>query len=112
MKKMNRLKSLIKRNHMSQQDFADWFCVQRFTAWQILNEKRPLKADEIVKICTRFDVSADWLLGLSDSEKSIINKMRAEIKSLERFEIRGEVTPLVNVDRVLEIIDKSESEDE
>ena len=53
---------------MTQQDFADWFCITRYTAWQILNQKRQLKADEIVKICMRFDVTADWLLGLSDIE--------------------------------------------
>ena len=67
-RKMNRLKLLLKINHMTQQDFADWFCITRYTAWQILNQKRQLKADEIVKICMRFDVTADWLLGLSDIE--------------------------------------------
>jgi len=45
-------------------------------------------------------------------KKVVLDKIRAEIKNLERFEIRGEVTPLVNVDRVLKIIDKTESEDE
>ena len=44
-------------------------------------------------------------------QEPVLDKIRAEIKSLERFEIRGEVTPLVNVDKVLEIIDKAESED-
>ena len=44
-------------------------------------------------------------------EREVLDKIRAEIKSLERFEIKGEVTPLVNVDRVLKIIDKTESED-
>lgn len=67
-RKMNRLKLLLKINHMTQQGFADWFCITRYTAWQILNQKRQLKADEIVKICMRFDVTADWLLGLSDIE--------------------------------------------
>lgn len=44
--------------------------------------------------------------------KPYIEKLKAEVESLERFEIRGEVTPLVNVDRVLEIINKTESEEE
>lgn len=43
-------------------------------------------------------------------EREVLDKIRSEIKNLERFEIRGEVTPLVNVDRVLKIIDKIESE--
>lgn len=68
MREDNRLKTLLRRNNMSQQEFADWFCITRYTAWQILNQKRQLKADEIVKICMRFDVTADWLLELSDIE--------------------------------------------
>lgn len=65
-RKMNRLKLLLRCEHMTQQDFADWFYIQRITANQILNKKRPLKEDEIIKICKRFNVTADWLLGLTD----------------------------------------------
>lgn len=43
-------------------------------------------------------------------QESILDKIRAKIKNLERFEIRGEITPFVNVDRVLKIIDKVENE--
>lgn len=64
----NRLRVLVKRNHMTQQDFADWFCCCRETAWTILDGRRALKATEIVEICKRFNVTADWLLGLSDVE--------------------------------------------
>lgn len=64
----NRLRLLLKRNHMTQQDFADWFCCCRETAWTILDGRRVLKATEIVEICKRFNVTADWLLGLSDVE--------------------------------------------
>ena len=39
-------------------------------------------------------------------KQNILKKLRIEIEGLDRYEIRGEVTPLVNVDRVLEIIDK------
>lgn len=69
MREDNRLKMLLKRNHMTQQDFANWFYVSRDAAFRIINGKRQLKADEIVKICMRFDVTADWLLELSDVEK-------------------------------------------
>ena len=69
MKETNRLKTLLRRKNMSLQGFADWFCVARYTAWQIVNGKRQLRADEIVKICMRFDVSADWLLELSNVER-------------------------------------------
>ena len=68
MREDNRLKTLLRRNNMSQQEFADWFCVSRDTAWKVLNGQRRLKADEIIEICRRFRVTADWLLGLSDVE--------------------------------------------
>lgn len=68
MREDNRLKILLRKNDMTQQEFADWFCVSRDTAWKILNGQRKLNADEITEICTEFGVSADWLLGLSDIE--------------------------------------------
>lgn len=39
-------------------------------------------------------------------KQNILKKLRIEIEGLTRYEIRGEVTPLVNGDKVLEIIDK------
>lgn len=67
-----RLKVLLKANHMKQREFAEWFCISQHMAWEITNGNRPLKDFEIVEICKRFNVSADWLLGLSD-EKEISN---------------------------------------
>ena len=52
--KDNLLKILLRRNDMTQQEFADWFCVSRATAWKVLNGHRRLKADEIIEICRRF----------------------------------------------------------
>ena len=122
-RKMTRLKTLIKREHMSQQDFADWFCIARFTAWQVLNEKRQLKGDEIVKICMRFDVSADWLLGLSNIERpwdvSGEDKLRAnkdiiwKTEPLEGSQYYRRVTPK-EAKRIVDnfnIIKKSEYEE-
>ena len=68
MREDNRLKILLRKNDMTQQEFADWFCVSRDTAWKILNGQRRLKSDEIVEICLKFNVTADWLLGISDVE--------------------------------------------
>lgn len=64
-----RLKRLLKANHMKQREFAEWFCISQHMAWEITNGNRPLKDFEIVEICKRFNVSADWLLGISDDEK-------------------------------------------
>lgn len=51
---------------------------------------------------------ADGLNESRNDVNSVLDRIRAEIKRLKRFEIRGEVTPLVNVDKVLEIIDKAD----
>lgn len=64
-----RLKRLLKANHMKQREFADWFCISWHAAWDVINGRRPLKDFEIVEICQRFNVSADWLLGLSDEKE-------------------------------------------
>ena len=45
-------------------------------------------------------------------KNAVIDKIRAEIEGLSRFEIRGELTPLVNVDNVLDIIGKYMAESE
>lgn len=68
MKDDTRLKVLLKKNNMKQREFAEWFCLSQHAAWEIANGNRPLKDYEIIEICTRFNVSADWLLGLSDVE--------------------------------------------
>lgn len=85
MKNETRLKSLLRLNRMTQQDFADWFYIKRETAWQIINGRRPLRADEIVMICERFNVSADWLLGLSDSVKPYEDGYKKGVDSATKF---------------------------
>lgn len=64
----DRLKTLLKRERMTVQDFADFLCCGWQTAWTITSGKRLLRADEIVMICNKFNVTADWLLGMSDVE--------------------------------------------
>lgn len=66
MRNDTRLKQLLNKNNVTQQSFADMLCVTKYTAWKIINNKRPLRSDEIVKICRKFDVSANWLLGLNE----------------------------------------------
>lgn len=50
------------------------------------------------------------LKAYSDGVNEVLDNIRAEIESLERFEIRGEKTPLINGDNVLHIIDKYKEE--
>ena len=69
MKNNTRLKVLLNKNNMKQREFAEWFCLSQHMAWEITNGRRPLKDFEIVEICQRFNISADWLLGLSDEKE-------------------------------------------
>ena len=63
-----------------------------------------------IKAYQKWNLNELVLTQKDNEQKPILDKISAVIKSLKRFEIRGEVTPLVNVERVLEIIDKAESE--
>lgn len=40
------------------------------------------------------------------SKQDTLKKMKLEIEGLDRYTLRGEITPLVNVNSVLETIDK------
>lgn len=41
-----------------------------------------------------------------ESQEDVLDMIRAEVVGLERFETRGEKTPLINGDSVLQILDK------
>lgn len=75
MKNNTRLKILLNKNNMKQREFAEWFCISQHMAWEITNGNRPLKDFEIVEICQRFNVSADWLLGLSDEKNELLDQL-------------------------------------
>lgn len=86
MRNDTRLKQLLNKYNVTQQSFADILCVTKYTAWKIINNKRPLRSDEIVKICNFFDVSANWLLGLNELSKpydiEVLDKITVKIKSM------------------------------
>lgn len=87
MAKMNdstRLKIVLKANHMTQREFADWFCISGHAAWEVINGNRPLKDFEIVEICKRFNVSADWLLGLCDER--VVTIVPKEVETSDQFQ--------------------------
>ena len=88
MRNDTRLKQLLNKYNVTQQSFANILCVTKYTAWKIINNKRPLRSDEIVKICERFNVSADWLLGLKESSNprdiEALDKIKAEIVKVWR----------------------------
>lgn len=84
----DRLKILLKREHMTVQDFADFLCCGWQTAWTITSGKRLLRADEIVMICNKFNITADWLLGMTDVENP--NKEAEKYRAIKELIQREE----------------------
>ena len=61
-----RLKSLINETGLTQKDFAKKYCfgVKQLNFW--INNKAEPDMQSIVKFCSIFNVSADYLLGIKD----------------------------------------------
>ena len=62
----NRIKELRMRDNMSQDDLAKLLNVQRAAVSKYENEKIPLAAQTIDLLTKIFDVSSDYLLGISN----------------------------------------------
>lgn len=62
----NRLKKTIKQRGMTQFDLAEAADLSEATISHYVNEKRGIYYYNIVAICKALNVSADYLLGLSD----------------------------------------------
>ena len=62
-----RLRVLRKQRKLTQADAAELFKVSRtcYSSWELGQSSPPL--DDLYKLCFTFQVSADYLLGLSDS---------------------------------------------
>ena len=85
-----RLAHLIERSHQSQARFAADAGLDRSTLSQLLSEAtvRLPRAETIARIATRYNVSIDWLLGLSQSDRvgtDILKQL--EIASGERSDV-------------------------
>ncbi len=63
-----RIGKLITEKGITQQVLSDRIGVKRETVVQWLNGSRKIKAEHIIMLCKALDVSADYLLGLSEVE--------------------------------------------
>lgn len=66
----DRLKSLRKQKKLTQAEAAELFDVSRtcYSSWELGQSCPPL--DDLFSLCIFFDVSADYLIGRSDSAQS------------------------------------------
>lgn len=62
----DRMKQLLKESHLSITEFSESIGISRQSVGFYLNGNRQPSAEHIKKICESLNVSADWLLGLSD----------------------------------------------
>ncbi len=65
-----RMRNLRQDNDLSQKNVADMLGVAQTTYSQYELEKRPMPIDYLIALCKFYDVSADYMLGLSNSQYS------------------------------------------
>ena len=61
-----RMRNLRQDNDLSQKNGADMLGVAQTTYSQYELEKRPMPIDYLIALCKFYDVSADYMLGLSN----------------------------------------------
>lgn len=68
-----RLRLIRKENKLTQDELAEKIGVSKNAVWSWENRRRNVSAEAVIRIALLFEVSTDWLLGLSD-EKEISQK--------------------------------------
>ena len=61
-----RMRNLRQDNDLSQKNVADMLGVAQTTYSQYELEKRPMPIEYLIALCKFYDVSADYMLGLSN----------------------------------------------
>ena len=63
-----RMRNLRQDNDLSQKTVADMLGIAQTTYSQYELEKRPMPIDYLIALCKNYDVSADYMLGLSNKK--------------------------------------------
>ena len=96
---MNRLRQLRKEKHMSLRDLADKVLIDYSALCKVENGKRNLTDIDIKVLTEFFNVSSDYLLGLSDTRNSVqITSHPTNLDGVE-IEILNEVKDLDQKDK-------------
>ena len=64
-----RIKALREDKDITQKNLAEHFHIAQNTYSQYENGKREIPISVLVKLCQYFEVSSDYILGLSDKKK-------------------------------------------
>lgn len=87
---------------MSTTDFAKKLDLSRQTVGFYLNGERIPDSETLIKICTRCNVSADWLLGIETEELGLSQKAIHNILTIQKDEDRADY--LIGLNMLLEDI--------
>lgn len=90
----DRLKTLRKEKKLTQAEAAELFGVSRtcYSSWELGQSCPPL--DDLFSLCEFFDVSADFLIGRSDNQKSHKSiPVSIPVSRIERSPLDGLLPP-------------------
>jgi transcriptional regulator with XRE-family HTH domain len=104
-----KVKTLLKENHITKQELAEEIGITTETLEKNLASTENLKANVVVEIANYFDVSTDYLLGLTDDQTprceimdplytkiyDVLKDLEAD-KLAEMFEIINRIKKFVN----------------
>lgn len=67
-----RMKELREENHYSQKEISDLFGIAQTTYSGYETGNRSIPIDFIIRLCDFYEISADYLLGLTDVRKPLV----------------------------------------
>ncbi len=102
----NRIRELRKNRGMNQEALASFIGVSQQTISKIERNTDSLSVDILIRLSDQFNVTTDYLLGLSDEKRNINTERRVRDKLEEYHEFVGEYEKLneYNKKAVVEII--------
>ena len=71
---MNRIIDLMRIFNLNERQLAEDIDIHPTTVSNLVCDKIHLKDEVILKICKKYKVSADWLLGISNTPKDLIGE--------------------------------------
>ena len=102
----NRIRELRKNRGMNQEALASFIGVSQQTISKIERNTDSLSVDILIRLSDQFNVTTDYLLGLSDEKRNISTERRVRDKLEEYHEFIGEYEKLsgYNKKAVVEIM--------
>ena len=92
----NRIQELRETQGYSVEALAKQLDVTRGTLYNYESGKNPIPSDILIKMSLLFDVSIDYILGLTDTNYTKISQFYADVEKI-KLELSNELTYLENM---------------